>query len=369
MTSLTLKSLKLSSKNWETVFDLSSKEKQLAALQKESEQAGFWRNKDRAIKVSQKIADLKQEIEHFRSLEQKISELKELLSLAKGDENLQKELSLSAGRVANEIRQTELKIFLAGPYDQGSALLEIFSGAGGQDAQDWARMLLRMYKRYAERKGWQAKVLHQSFGPGVWAGEPGIKEAALEVAGKYAYGFLKGECGVHRLVRISPFSPQNLRHTSFVRVDVLPLQVAEGKAQIELKLEDLKFDTFRASGPGGQYVNRRESAVRVHHLPTGLVVSCQSERLQGLNRAKALEILKAKLLALKQEQLEKKKKELGVGNVSASWGNQIRSYVMHPYKQVKDLRTNFETHDIDAVLDGDLDPFIETQIQKLKIEN
>ncbi len=340
------------------------KTRQLQVLLKESEQPGFWQNRDRAIEVSKKISELKEEIELFENLEKKVSELEELWVLAKKDENLAKELNLLVSKVSKEIRQLELKRFLGGPYDQGSALIEIFAGAGGQDAQDWARILLRMYERYAQKKGWSTRIIHQSFGPGVWAGEPGIKEASLEVEGKYAYGFLKGERGVHRLVRISPFSPQNLRHTSFAKVNVLPLAIAQGKVKIEIKPEDLKIETFRASGPGGQYVNRRESAVRIHHLPTGLVVSCQSERVQGLNRAKALEILKAKLLDLKEQEFKIKKKELGVSDVVASFGNQIRSYVMHPYKQVKDLRTNFETQDIEAVLDGELDPFIEAEIMQ-----
>ena len=225
-------------------------------------------------------------------------------------------------------------------------------------------MLQRMYERYCQRKGYKTEVLHQSFGEGGGPeGRIGTKQVSLEIKGNYAYGFLKKENGVHRLVRISPFSPKALRHTSFALVEVLPELPKIEESEIKIKPEELKIDYYRASGPGGQYVNKRETAVRITHLPTGIITSCQSERLQGMNREKALKILMAKLHQLKTERAEKELKEIKGGIISASWGNQIRSYVLHPYKMVKDLRTSIETSEVEAVLDGDLDQFIEAEIK------
>jgi len=225
-------------------------------------------------------------------------------------------------------------------------------------------MLQRMYERYCQRKGYKTEVLHQSFGEGGGPeGRIGTKQVSLEIKGNYAYGFLKKENGVHRLVRISPFSPKALRHTSFALVEVLPELPKIEESEIKIKPEELKIDYYRASGPGGQYVNKRETAVRITHLPTGIIASCQSERLQGMNREKALKILMAKLHQLKTERAEKELKEIKGGIISASWGNQIRSYVLHPYKMVKDLRTNIETPEVEKVLDGNLDQFIEAEIK------
>ena len=258
----------------------------------------------------------------------------------------------------------EFRIFLSGKYDKGNAVLSIYAGAGGQDAQDWAAMLFRMYERYCQQKGFQIKMLHCSYGDPGPEGRIGIKSVTLEIKGPYAYGLLKGEHGVHRLVRISPFSAQKLRHTSFALVEVLPQFDKELEKEIEIRPEDLKLETFRASGPGGQYVNRRESAVRITHLPTGITVSCQSERLQGENRRKAMEMLYTKLYQLKLEAQQKEIAKIKGEKISAGWGNQIRSYVLHPYKMVKDLRTNIETSDVERVLDGNLDKFIEAEIKK-----
>jgi len=223
---------------------------------------------------------------------------------------------------------------------------------------------LRMYQRYCQQKSFQTKIIHQSFGEGGGPeGRIGTKSVTLEIKGNYAYGFLKKETGVHRLVRQSPFSAKKLRHTSFALVEVLPEIGRESKEEIEIKAEEIKLDTFRASGPGGQYVNRRESAVRLTHLPTGIVVSCQSERLQGLNKEKAMEILYSKLYQLKEAERQKEIKEVKGKAVSASWGNQIRSYVLHPYKMVKDLRIGVETSDVEGVLDGDIEQFVEAEIK------
>lgn len=241
-----------------------------------------------------------------------------------------------------------------------NALLAIYAGAGGRDAQDWASILLRMYERYAQSQNWKVKILDRHFSE-----EGGIKSALLEIKGKYAYGYLKKETGVHRLVRVSPFSAKNLRHTSFAMVEVLPELDIESEKKVKIKPEDLKIEIFKSSGPGGQYVNKRETAVRIRHLPTGIVVSCQSERTQGANKEKALKILKSKMLKLEEE---KQKKELdklrGGKKISIEWGNQIRSYIMHPYKLVKDHRTGYEEPDIEKVLDGKLESFIEEEILK-----
>ncbi len=285
--------------------------------------------------------------------------------LTEADEKLTKEIKEKSQALEKEIKKEEIRIFLSEKYDKNNAILEIFSGAGGVDAQDWATMLLRMFERYCATKGFQVKIIHQSFGEGGGPeGRIGTKSATLEIKGSYAYGFLKRESGVHRLVRSSPFSSKKLRHTSFVLVEVLPEIGGKDKEEIEIKPEDLKMETFRASGPGGQYVNKRESAVRITHLPTKVVVSCQAERLQGLNREKAMKILYAKLYQLKEQERRKKIKEIKGITVSASWGNQIRSYVLHPYKLIKDLRTGVESSNVEAVLDGGLDQFIEAEIKK-----
>jgi len=250
----------------------------------------------------------------------------------------------------NEIQKTK-------QYDKGSALMEIFSGAGGVDAQDWAGMLFRMYQRYAEKNRFSFKVLQES-----WGEQRGLKSATVEIKGPHAYGYLKNESGVHRLVRLSPFSAKNLRHTSFALVQFTPL-VEEAKFQIDPK--DLRIETFRSSGPGGQNVNKLETAVRVTHLPTGLSVAAQSERSQSQNKEKAMQILSSRLaqrmLEEQVEELVKLKPKLATGSVE--WGNQIRSYVLHPYKLVKDHRTDFESHDPEAVLEGNLEEFIKAELK------
>ena len=305
----------------------------------------LWKDKEKAVKVTKELSELQQEVSEFEAI-----------------------------KTEEDLRKIEMRVFLSGEYDKNNAILLITAGAGGQDAQDWAAMLLRMYERYCQRKGYKAAVLHQSFGEGGGPeGRIGIKSATLEIKGPFAYGFFKKETGVHRLVRISPFSAKSLRHTSFVLVEILPGIEKEEEAEIKIKPEDLKIDFYRASGHGGQYVNKRETSVRITHLPTGLIVACQSERLQGLNREKAMKILAAKLHQLKrtaaEEELKKIKAAAGRASpagrgekISASWGNQIRSYVLHPYKMAKDLRSGVETSDVEGVLDGNLDEFIEEQV-------
>ena len=273
------------------------------------------------------------------------------------EENLEK--------IEEHIEKQEFKIFLSGKYDKNNAILEIYSGVGGQDSQDWATMLLRMYERYCATRNWKTNILHQSFGEsGGPEGRIGTKSVTLEIKGSYAYGFLKKETGVHRLVRQSPFNAKSLRQTSFALVNVLP-ELKDNDFSVEIKPDDLKIDTFKASGPGGQYVNKTESAIRITHIPTGIVVASQSERMQQKNRETAMKILYAKLYQLKEEQHAKEIKDIKGEEISASWGNQIRSYVLHPYKMVKDLRTQYETSNAEKVLDGDLENFITAEL-KLK---
>ena len=261
-----------------------------------------------------------------------------------------------------EIDQQEVYRFLNSDYDKGGAVMEITSGAGGREAEDWVAMLTRMYQRYAEGRGWRLSILDQSFGePGGPDGRIGLKEIVIEVDGKHAFGYLKGEKGVHRLVRISPFSEQQLRHTSFALVEVLP--ILPKNEDVELNPADLRVDTYRASGPGGQYVNKTESAIRITHLPTKIQVACQAGRSQGANREMAMKILKAKLHQRQAEENDEKRASLKSGVKSAAWGKQIRSYILQPYQLVKDYRTEVETSNVAAVLEGELDEFIKAEIK------
>ncbi len=318
----------------------------------------FWNDQVQATKTSQKVAELKEELERLHKLQKELSDIEELRALS-ADHDVSPDLK----KLEQDLAKEEFRLFLGGPYDKKNALIEIFSGAGGQDAQDWVTMLLRMYEKYCFKKGFGISILHQSFGDGGGPdGRIGTKSVTLEVRGKYAYGLLRHEAGVHRLVRISPFNAQKLRHTSFALVDVLP-EIDEDDSEVEIKPDELRIDTFRSSGPGGQYVNKTESAVRITHIPTGLVVASQSERLQGKNKDNAMKILLAKLHQLKKDEHQKKLKEIKGDAVSASWGNQIRSYVLHPYKMVKDLRTQYETSQAEEVLDGELEQFINEEIK------
>ncbi len=322
----------------------------------------LWQDKARATKINQEFAELSEEIEKFTAWKKEIQDLEEL-SRFSGTQDFTKELETKTSFFEKEIEKEEIKRFFSGPYDRRSATLSIYSGAGGQDAQDWAAILLRMYQRYCEKKGFETKILYQTFGEPSPEGQIGIKSVTVDVKGVYAYGFLKGENGVHRLVRVSPFSAQKLRHTSFARVEVLPEFDKDIEKEINIRPEDLKTETFRASGPGGQYVNRRESAIRITHTPTGITVSCQSERLQGQNREKAMRLLYSRLYQLKLREKETEKLKIRGARISAEWGNQIRSYVLHPYKLVKDTRTKVETSDVEGVLDGKLDEFIDAEIK------
>jgi peptide chain release factor 2 len=351
-----LKIWKKGSSIWRTAFDIAQKEKKLKKLREESQNPDFWQDKEKAAKISQELNNLKEEIEEFEKLKRDLNDLKELGE----EEGVEKEIE----KIKKKLGEKELQVFLSGKYDRGNAILQILSGAGGQDAQDWATILLRMYERYCQRKNFKTKILHQSFGEGGGPeGRIGTKSVTLEVKGNFAYGLFKKENGVHRLVRISPFSAQSLRHTSFALVEVLPEIPKVEKEKIKIKPEDLKIEFYRASGPGGQYVNKKETAVRITHLPTGIQSASQSERFQQQNREKAMELLFIKLYQFYREKKDKELAEIKGKKISPSWGNQIRSYVLHPYKLVKDLRTGIESSDTEGVLDGKLDEFIEAEIK------
>jgi len=336
------------------VLALDARKKEIEALEAAMAAPDYWSDQDRARKESQELSDLKKEVEAWTALRDETDQSIELFEMAEkeGDQGVLDDEEHQAAILEKRYGELEFAMLFSGPHDAKNAVLAIHAGAGGTDAQDWAEMLLRMYLRYAERKGWKVTIVDESRGI-----EAGIKSAMMIVEGRHAFGTLKSEAGVHRLVRLSPFNADHLRQTSFALVEVLP-QLDE-TVDVEVKPEDLRIDTFMSGGKGGQSVNTTYSAVRIVHLPTGIVVSCQNERSQQQNKAVAMSILKAKLFTLKEEELAKEKKELRGEFKSAEWGSQIRSYVIHPYKLVKDVRTDVETSDAEAVLEGDLDRFVE----------
>ncbi|MDP2649782.1 MAG: peptide chain release factor 2 [bacterium] len=320
-------------------LDLEEKRKRIREVEAESMNPSFWQDHQNASKKMKKLSDLQKEIEEAEKLSQLVSE---------GQYQEAEKL----------LDQLEILLYFSGMYDEGSTILSIHSGQGGVEAMDWAQMLYRMYTRFFEKKGWQYEIIGETPGE-----EAGIKSITVSVSGKYTYGYLKGEAGVHRLVRQSPFNADNLRQTSFALVEVMP-QIENDKG-VEINEDDLDWEFYRASSHGGQNVQKVSSAVRLKHKPTGVVVTAQSERYQGQNRENALKILRAKLWILQEE--ERKKEEAKIKGVykTPGWGNQIRSYVLHPYHMVKDLRTGYETSNTEAVLNGEIDVFIEEELRKL----
>jgi len=343
------------------IFDIASREEEITRLEKQSAQPDFWSDQTTARGVMRRLAEQKRVVERWRGLEKKVADIAELVSLTEEEEDdvsLEEEIRVETEGVAARLNALELEMAFRGEYDDRNAILAIHAGAGGTESQDWAEMLMRMYLRWAERRGFDAEVLDTSLGD-----EAGIKSAIIAINGDYACGYLKSEHGVHRLVRLSPFDADHARHTSFVLVEVMP----EAEMDIDLKMEpdDLRIDVYRSSGPGGQHMQKTSSAVRVTHLPTGLVVTCQSERSQHQNKETALKILGARLLELELEKKSEEMVRLKGKRIDAGWGSQIRSYVLHPYRMVKDHRTGYETNNTEAVLDGELDGFITAYLRSL----
>ena len=334
------------------IFDVAGREVEIGRLEKASARPDFWLDQGKAQDTMRQLAEHKKVVEQWRELEKKVLDLMELIPLTGEDEPLQAEIRSETEKVGAALEQLEFQLAFSGEYDARNAIMAVHAGAGGTESQDWAEMLMRRYLRWTERRGYRAEVLESTPGE-----EAGIKSAVIEIAGDYAYGYLKAEHGVHRLVRLSPFDADHARHTSFALVEVMP----QAKADVDVKIEadDLKVETFRSSGPGGQHMQKTSSAVRLTHIPTGTVVHCQSERSQYRNKEIAMTILQSRLLELEREKRAEEKARLKGKRIAAGWGNQIRSYVLHPYKMVKDHRTDYQTGDPDAVLDGELDGFLE----------
>ncbi|HEX7632725.1 MAG TPA: peptide chain release factor 2 [Candidatus Saccharimonadales bacterium] len=326
----------------------------LGKLRQTSQEPNFWDDSSHAQDVMKQIAKLESRVEPWKHLQKSIADVAELLKLE--DASLQPELTQQLADITKRFETLKADLKFNGPYDDYDAIISLYAGAGGTDAQDWTQMLLRMYSRYFEKNSWKVTTIDESAGD-----EAGLKSITLEVEGPFAYGKLKGEHGVHRLVRLSPFNSDNLRQTSFAKVEVMPKIDKPDDLKIDEK--DLKIDVYRSGGHGGQSVNTTDSAVRITHLPTGITVAIQNERSQLQNKETAMTILRGRLAQLQLEQHKEALSDLKGPSQSAEWGNQIRSYVLHPYKQVKDLRTRYETSDPDAVLDGDLDPLINAYLE------
>jgi peptide chain release factor 2 len=339
-------------------FDLPDKERQLAKAREASEAPDLWDDQAHAQSVMREVSHLDGLVTTWTVLEQRLTDLEGLIALA--EETEEEERAALAADVERELVELErefagleFELTLSGPYDGRNAVLSVHAGAGGTEAQDWAEMLLRMYLRWADQHHFGTEILSISSGE-----EAGVKSAELRISGRNVYGLLRSERGVHRLVRISPFDASGSRHTSFALVEVMP-EAAKGEISVEIRPEDIRVDTYRASGHGGQNVQKNDTAVRITHIPTGLVVTCQNERSQGRNRESAMLVLESRLLELEIERIERERAVIKGEHVEAGWGNQIRSYVLQPYKMVKDLRTGVETSDVNAVIDGHIDEFIQ----------
>jgi len=329
-------------------------------LEKAASEPGLWDDADHARQVTTELGQVNEDIELLAGLSEKLSDADtlNLLIEEESDDSLRPEVEEVLGDLDRRLSALELRSLFAGPYDNGDAVAEIHAGAGGTDAQDWAEMMLRMYTRWAERRGFDIEVEEATPGQ-----EAGLLSATFIVKGRYAFGLLAAERGVHRLVRISPFDAQHRRQTSFASLDVVPF-LEDVSDEVEIDEKDLRIDTYRSSGAGGQHVNKTDSAVRLTHLPTGIVVSCQNQRSQHQNKAKAMQVLGAKLAERQRAEHQATLDQLSGDRTDNAWGNQIRSYVLAPYQLVKDLRTNEETGNVEAVLDGDLDAFVEAELRR-----
>lgn len=336
-----------------TALKLEEAAKEIAENEKETERDGFWENRENSQKILKRTKQLKSKCEGYKKLENAWDDLYTIceMALEEGDASMLEELVSGYNSFEKKLEEARLSTLLSGEYDGSGAIMSFHAGAGGTEAQDWAAMLYRMYLRWAERHGFTCKTLDYLDGE-----EAGLKSATISIDGENAYGFLKSENGIHRLVRISPFDGSGRRHTSFAAVEVMP-QITD-EAEIEIRPEDLKVDTYRSSGAGGQHVNKTESAIRITHIPSGIVVSCQTERSQHQNREYAMQMLRARLAEIKERQHLEKVEDIKGVQMKIEWGSQIRSYVFMPYTLAKDHRTNFENGNITAVMDGDLDGFI-----------
>lgn len=339
-------------------FDVENKEKELKELESKTTENDFWNDTDNSSKVLKQINSLKSKVEGFKKLNNELNNLLEMSELlqVEEDEELAKDLLKSTDTLEKDIEKLEITTLLSGKYDNNNAILTIHPGAGGTEAQDWAEMLYRMYTRWANANGYEVKELDYLEGD-----EAGLKSVTFSVNGDYAYGYLKGEMGVHRLVRISPFDAGGRRHTSFASVEVLP-EITDD-IELDINPDDIKMDVYRASGAGGQHINKTSSAVRLTHIPTGIIVACQTERSQFQNRDTAMKMLKSKLLNLKEKEQKDTIDELKGIQMDIAWGSQIRSYVFCPYTLVKDHRTNYEAGNVQAVMDGDLNGFIDSYLK------
>ncbi|MED4962696.1 peptide chain release factor 2 [Heyndrickxia coagulans] len=339
-------------------LELEEKETRIAELEERMLEPNFWDDQQEAQKIINESNALKEMVNGYRELESQQKDLEVTYELAKeeNDQELKEELEAELEGFTEKLNEYELQLLLNGPYDANNAILELHPGAGGTESQDWCSMLLRMYTRWGEKKGFKVETL--DYLPG---DEAGVKSVTLLFKGHNAYGYLKAEKGIHRLVRISPFDAAGRRHTSFVSCEVMP--EIDDNIEVEVRPEDLRVDTYRASGAGGQHINKTSSAVRITHIPTGIVVSCQSERSQIQNREQAMKMLKAKLYQKEVEEKEKQLAEIRGEQKEIGWGSQIRSYVFHPYSMVKDHRTNVETGNVQAVMDGEIDLFIDAYLR------